>query len=73
MMPSWPRTPQSQELTLLEHTQEPRLRRRRQLGDFVEEQYAARGQFNLARLRLLRAGERSTLESTQLGLEELLR
>ena len=68
-----PRASQSQELTLLEHAQELRLRRRRHLGDFVEEQHAARGQFNLARLRLLRASERSTLESEQLGLEELLR
>ena len=68
-----PRPAQSQELTLLEHAQELRLRRRRHLGDFVEEQHAARGQFNLARLRLLRARESSTLESEELGLEELLR
>ena len=39
----------------------------------VEEQHATRGQFNLTRLRLVRAGERSTLESEQLRLEELLR
>ena len=68
-----PRASQSQELALLEHAQELRLRRRRHLGDFVEEQHAAGGQFNLARLRLLRAGERATLESEELGLEELFR
>src|SRR4029453_17945049 len=67
-----PRATQSQELTLLEHTQELRLRRRRHLGDLVKKQHTAGGQFNLTRLRLLRAGERSTLESEELGLKELL-
>src|SRR6185436_14011895 len=69
----WPRASQSQELTLLEYTQELRLRRRRHLGHFVEEQYPARGQLNLARLRLLCASECAALESEELGLEELLR
>ena len=67
------RAAQAQELTLLEHAQELRLRRRRHLGDFVEEQDAAGGQFDLARLRLLRAGKGAALEAEQLGLEELLR
>src|SRR6202008_470756 len=68
-----PSSTQAKELTLLEHTQELRLRRQRHLGDFVEEQDPARGQFNLARLRLLCASERAALESEQLGLQEVLR
>src|ERR1700730_13390224 len=67
------RTSESQELTLLQHTQELRLRRRRHLRDLVEEEHAARGQFHLPRLRLLRACERASLESEELGLEKLVR
>jgi hypothetical protein len=43
------------------------------IRDLVEEEHASEGQFNLARLRLLGASERSALESEEFGLEELLR
>jgi hypothetical protein len=65
-------TAEALELALLEHAQKLRLRRRCHLGDFVQEQHAAAGQFDLPRLGLLRPGEGAPLMSEQLGLEQLL-
>ena len=61
------------ELAFLQDAQELRLRREAHLADLVEEQHAAGRQLDLARLGLLRAGERAALVAEQLRLEQLLR
>ena len=60
------------ELALLQHAQELGLRRQAHLADLVEEQHAAGGQLDLARLGLLRAREGAALVAEELGLEQLL-
>ena len=60
------------ELALLQDAQELGLRRQAHLADLVEEQHAAGGQLDLARLGLLRAREGATLVAEELGLEQLL-
>ena len=67
-----PRAAEPLELALLQHAQELRLRRQAHLADLVEEQHAAGGQLDLARLGLLRAGERAALVAEELRLEQLL-
>src|SRR5262249_57650112 len=67
------RASQAHELSLLEHAEELRLRHQCHLGDLVEEEDAASGQFNLPGLRLLRTSKGAAFESQQFGLDELLR
>ena len=61
------------EAPLLEHAQELRLDRERQLADLVEEERAAVRRLERARLRRDGAGERAALVAEQLALEEVLR
>ena len=58
-------------LALLQHAQKLRLHGRTHLRDFVEEQHAARGLLDLARVHCLRARERAALVAEQLGFEQL--
>ena len=67
------RAAESLKLALLQHAQELRLRRHAHLGDFVQEQHAARGLFELARFALRRAGERTPFVAEELRFEQLLR
>ena len=67
-----PRAAEALELAFLQHAQELRLRGEAHLGHLVEEQHAARRQFDLAGLGLVRAREGAALVSKQLGLEQLL-
>ena len=60
------------ELALLERAQELGLDRRRHLADLVEEQHAAAGLFDAARLHGHGAGERAALVAEELGLEQLI-
>ena len=67
-----PRATEALELAFLQHAQELRLRGEAHLGHLVEEQHAARRQFDLAGLGLVRAREGAALVAKQLGLEQLL-
>ena len=67
-----PRAAEALELAFLKHAQELRLRGEAHLGHLVEEQHAARRQFDLAGLCLVRAREGAALVAKQLGLEQLL-
>ena len=58
---------------VLEHLQQLGLRQRAHLGDLVEEQRAAVGHLELARLAGRRAGEGAALVAEQLALEQLAR
>src|SRR6185369_1494048 len=60
------------ELTLLQDPQQLGLCRRRQLGDFVEEQHAGPGQLDLSWLRLLGTCEGTAFESEEFGLDQLI-
>src|SRR4029077_7541578 len=66
------RAAEALELALLQEPQKLCLRDEAHLAHFVEKEHAFRRQLDLARLRLLRAGERAPLVPEQLGLEELL-
>ena len=56
----------------LQHAQQLRLHRQRQLADLVEEQRAAVGQLEQARLVVGGAGERAAHVAEQLALEQRL-
>ena len=58
------------ELAALEHAQELGLQLEGQLADFVEKDGSALRQFEAARLRRMRAGERPALAAEQLALDE---
>ena len=58
------------DLALLEDAEQLHLERRRQVADLVEEQRAAIGGLEPARLRPERAGEGALLVAEQLGLDE---
>src|ERR1700676_2598753 len=60
------RTAEPPELPLLQYPEKLRLGHRTHLTYFVEEQHACRGQFDLARLGLLGAGERAAFVAEQL-------
>ena len=66
------RAAEAHELALLEHAQQLGLHRRRHLADLVEEQHAAVGLLDAARLGGDRAGERAALVAEQLRLEQLV-
>src|SRR6185503_20274786 len=61
-----------QHLALLDHAQELRLDRRRQLADLVEEDRAAVGGLDQAELLGRGSGERALLVAEQLALEQAL-
>ena len=58
---------------LLEHAQQLRLHRRRQLADLVEEERAAVRRLEAADAPLARAGEGAALVAEELALEQRLR
>ena len=60
------------ELPLLQHAQQLDLRRRRHLGDLVEEQRAAVGELEAAGAAIGGAGERALLVAEDLALEQRL-
>src|SRR5437868_2568635 len=62
-----------QEVVLLEHRQQLRLRGERQRADLVEEQRAVVGKRNPSPLFLAGAGECAVFVTEQLGLDKLLR
>ncbi len=67
------RAAQALEASGLDGAQDLRLQRHRQLTHFIQEQRAALGELEAARLALGGAGERAFLVAEQLGLEQRLR
>ncbi len=65
--------PERAELALLEHAQEAGLQLRRHLGDFIEEQGAARGFLDHAGEIVHRAGKGALHVAEKLGLDHVLR
>jgi hypothetical protein len=68
-----PRLADRHHLALLQHPQERHLRRRRQLGDLVEEEAAAVGRPDIAGAILERAGEGAAAVAEELGLDQARR
>ena len=66
------RAAEAHELALLEHAQQLGLHRRRHLADLVEEQHAAGGLLDAARLGRDGAGERAALVAEELRFEQLV-
>ncbi len=64
--------PDALELVLLEHPQELRLQRGRQVPDLVQEERPSRRELEPTRLLAIGARECAALVSEQLGLEERL-
>jgi hypothetical protein len=65
--------PDTLEALFLQHPQNLDLQRRTHLGDFVEKQGAAPGQFKPALARIERPGERAPFMAEQLALHQFAR
>ena len=65
-----PRRAEALELAVLQHAEQLRLRFRRQLADFVEEDRPAVGELEAPHLRRARVGERALLAAEQLAFDQ---
>ena len=61
------------DLAVLQHVQEFHLRRKRQVADFVEEDRAAVGQFELAHARLLGVGKSAAFVAEEFAFQQRFR